>query len=112
MRLIENLKHAVNNECVNTKTYCEAFEIKRARFLWIKENQKILKKQSNYTQLKQRLNIHEDSDEILRSGGRMKNALVIPYETRAPIVISSEHHLASLIVSYCHLQIMHNEVKQ
>ena len=69
-------------------------------------------KQSNYTQLRQRVNIYEDSDEILRSGGRMKNALVIPYDTRAPIVISSEHHLANLIVSYCHLQIMNNGVKQ
>ena len=79
LRFIENLKHVVNNKCINTKTYCEAFEIKRARFLWIKENQKILKKQSNYTQLRQRLNIYEDSDEILRSGGRMKNALAMRF---------------------------------
>ena len=42
----------------------------------------------------------------------MKNAVIIPYQTRAPIMISKEHRLADLIVHYCHLRVKHNMVKQ
>ena len=110
LRFINKLRKvavADNNFCC----YCTAEEIDDAQMLWVKENQKLLKKCENYDQKVDQLNILADEKGVLRAHGRMKNAC-LPFEARAPIVLFKNHNLGRLIVEHCHLKVMHNRIKQ
>ena len=78
--------------------------------MWIKNNQKQLREESNFKELKCSLNLSEDDNGIIRSYGRIMNAN-LPYNTRAPIMLSRYHKLAELIVKDCHWNFKHNGEK-
>ncbi|KAJ8975721.1 hypothetical protein NQ317_004185 [Molorchus minor] len=52
------------------------------------------------------LNPFVDSDGILRVGGRLNNSQ-FPFEKKHPCILSSQSHLAQLIVRHAHLCLLH-----
>ena len=111
LRFIKNLKSSVKKENINLNKFVTVEEINEAKLLWIKANQHVMKKSKNYEHDRLNLNLVEDNEGIIRSHSRLKNAK-IPYDSKAPIMISKEHKLADLIVNYFHLKVLHNGVKQ
>ena len=120
MRFVNNLKlihrkkekiDSNENVDVTLSKYLTTDEMNAARKYWIKRNQIILKNSEKYDDLRASLNIMEDEDGILRSFGRLRNAKV-PYDTKAPIMISKDHGLAESLVRYCHLKVLHRGVTQ
>ena len=79
--------------------------------MWIRVNQKSLEKQKNYKDIALQLNCRADDENIIRTYGRMKNAMCVEENARAPIMISKEHRLSTLIVWYCHLKVLHRGVR-
>ena len=111
LRFVDNLKKNICEEELNLKAYITAYEMKKAETLWIEENQKHLLKYDNYLNLKVNLNLEEDSDGIIRSFSRLKNAK-IPFDTKAPVMLDRNQKLADLLVLYYHLKVLHRGVKQ
>ena len=56
---------------------------------------------TNYDNLKNSLNLKEDDEGIIRSRVKIKNANV-PYDTKEPTMLDSDHKLRELIIWHCH----------
>ena len=54
-----------------------------------------------------KLNPFIDKDGLLRVGGRLSNALNIPYESKHPVIIPSEHHITEILVRFIHEKLGH-----
>ena len=78
-------------------TYLVSDEINYAKLLWLKDNQICLKGNANYDELVKKLNLQEDDSGIVRSFSRLINA-DIPFDTKAPIMLSKDHKLAEMFV--------------
>ena len=114
-RVTAYVKRFINNvkgKSINMNKYLSAKEIKDAENLWVKANQRVLINDSNYEQLKLQLNCSNDPDGIVRTYGRMKNVTCINENARAPIMLSKDHHLSTLIVWYCHTKVLHRGTRQ
>ena len=55
-------------------SYSTAEEMRNARTMWVKENQKNVKNDIKFEQIKMQLNIIQDEEGLLMAYGRMKNA--------------------------------------
>ena len=53
------------------------------------------------------LNPFIGSDDILRVGGRLKNAPVLISREKHPVIIPGKHHIAMLIVTQFHVEVLH-----
>ena len=91
--------------------YCTAEEMRCAKMLLIKENQRLFKTDINYKELCTRLNIQEDDDGILRVQSRLKDSY-LPFAVKTPIVLKSDHILCQLFIFYHHKKVLHNGMKQ
>ena len=58
----------------------------------------------------QQLGLYKDENQHLKCGGRLAHA-ELNSETRHPILLPREHHLAKLIVEHCHKEVKHGGVK-
>ena len=105
------IKHKIApKETLITSKYLIATEINEASRLWILDNQNTIVG-DKYDNLKVNLNLQRDSDGLVRSYSRLKNAK-IPFDTKSPIFINREHKLADILVHYFHQKVMHRGVKQ
>ena len=53
------------------------------------------------------LNPFIESDDILRVGGRLKNAPVLISREKHPVIIPGKHHIATLIATQFHVEVQH-----
>ena len=76
-------------------------EISLAEKMWIRQIQVSLPKMKDYKKVKESLSLFEDSDKIIRCHGRIE-ASPLPYDTKFPTLLPSDHHITRLIVMQCH----------
>ena len=87
-------------------------ERKFAELLLIKNAQVSVKSHKNYPIWKKQLMLFEDDSGILRCRGRIENAANLPYSTKHPILLPSNHPLTTLYVHQAHARVLHNGVKE
>ena len=75
--------------------------------MWIRQIQVSLPKMRDYKKVKESLSLFEDSDKIIRCHGRIE-ASPLPYDTKFPTLLPSDHHITRLIVMQCHEDVIHN----
>ena len=110
LRYVSNLRRKRNNEALVKSKYLSAAEINDAKRAWIKDNQSNLVGEK-YNELKLNLNLQRGEDGLIRSYSRLRNASV-PFDAKTPIFIDKDHKLATMLVCYYHLRVMHRGVKQ
>ena len=76
--------------------------------IWLRAVQASISKLEKYEKLKNSLQLFED-DRLLRCRGRLDHAL-LPYESKFPVLLPSDHHLTKLIILRCHHEVLHNGV--
>ena len=86
-------------------------ELQEATIYWIKKCQLPLREEKAFQEWELQLGLYVDEEGLLRCQGRLSNA-DLPYSTRHPILLSSKHHVAELIVKQCHLTVKHGGVKE
>lgn len=89
----------------------EAGETARAEMLWIVESQTLLLRDKNFDNWKKQFGLFLDNDGIWRCRGRIANADV-PYSTKYPVMLHSDHHLTKLFVESAHQRVCHNGVRE
>lgn len=57
------------------------------------------------------LDLHLDSEDLIRCGGRLQNA-DLPHDTKFPIRITKDSYLAKLIVQSMHTVVMYGGVRE
>ena len=87
----------------------KAEEIKQAETAWVKAAQVSLRKQTNYEQLVDRLQILEE-EGLLRCKGRLKNS-DLDLEGRHPRILPKDQPLTALIIKACHEQVLHSSLR-
>ena len=87
-----------------------AGDLDMALTYWIKISQLCMLKTKNFDQWKSQFGLYLDDSGIWRCGGRLGNS-DIPEQTKHPILLSKDHHLALLIVQESHKKVMHGGVK-
>ena len=90
-----------------TKKHLLSNEISRANKSWIKRNQRKLRINPNYDNLKNSLNLKEDDEGIIRSRGRIKNV-----NSKEPTMLDRAHKLTELIIWHCHKIVKHEGLRE
>ena len=108
-RFINNIRNKIKKKELNKKNYLIAEELKEALILWVKDNQIVLFNSSKFESIKKNL-VLEKVNDVYRSMGRLLNSK-FGYDAKVPIMLSTEHKLAELIVFDVHENIKHNGVK-
>ena len=109
LRFVSNLKRSkMKKKLLDGEIRHE--EVDRARELWIKEVQKSVYNNKSSDQEKVSLSLFTNDKGILRCGGRLQNA-PIPNDARFPIFLPRCSQLTYLIINDCHLQVLHNSVR-
>ena len=111
LRFVRNLRKKKNNNTLNIHKYVTITELREAKHIWLIDNQRELRKEDKFDQLKNNLKLEEDGDDLLRSKKRLMNAN-LPYSTRAPIILCRNHRLSELIVLEKHTLVKHNGERQ
>ena len=110
LRFIGNLKKRVQRDDITVgPVTCE--ELDNAEMKWIKDIQNPMTQQANYRKVKDSLNLFEDKKNIIRCHGRIQES-PLPYETKFPILLPSDHYFTRLIVLRSHEQVLHNGVRE
>lgn len=58
------------------------------------------------------LTLFEDEEGILRCRGRLDKAANLPYSTKHPILLPSNHPLTDLYINQAHARVYHNGIKE
>ena len=77
---------------------------------WIAEEQLMIKKQSNYGNVRASLKLFDDKDGLLRLKGRFANSK-LRYEQQYPVPLRSDSHFTKLIIWDAHEVTMHHGVE-
>ena len=110
LRFVNNLKAKRDKKSLCMSKYAHASELKEAKLAWIKDNQRTIT-EKRLSDVKFNLNLQYDSEGVIRSYSRLKNAK-IPFDMKAPIYLNREHKLVDILVYYSHLKVLHRGVKQ
>ena len=82
----------------------------QAETLWIVESQYKLIENTKFELWKRQLDLFVDSKGIWRCSGRLINT-ELPYSTKHPVLLPSNHHFTILVIMNCHKRVLHNGVK-
>ena len=84
--------------------------MENAKKLWLRTVQNKLKEEKNIRSLQEQLGLFEDTDQVIRCKGRIKNAEV-NYETCFPAILPGESAITDLIIRKRHSDVFHYGVK-
>ena len=110
LRFVNNLKCRLSKR-EPTISELSLDEINSAEKLWIREVQAAVKEKSTFQQVEKSLNLFKDENGILRCRGRLDNA-PLPYDSRYPMLLPSNHEYTDLVIQLCHRAVMHNGVQE
>ena len=71
---------------------------------------KQIKEEKNIRSLQEQLGLFEDTDQVIRCKGRIKNA-ELNYETRFPAILPRKSAITDLIIRKAHSDVFHYGVK-
>ena len=97
-RFFNNLRKTLSKTKTLSKPFITVCEPKFAELFWIKEYHKQFTDEKLKT-LSEDLNLIKDENQLIRYEGRLKSA-PLPYNSKTPYLINSEHYLCELIVNY------------
>jgi len=110
LRFINNLKRSLAKQ-ENLKCELSVDEINAAEKLWIREVQAEIERRPVFQQIEKSLNLFKDEHGILRCQGRLDNA-PLPYDSKYPMILTSNHEFTHLVIQLCHRTVMHNGVQE
>ena len=111
VRFIRNLKRKLHGEKLLLNKYVTIEELRNSKNLWLRENQRHLISECDFDNLKKVLCLKKSENGLYRSMKCIINS-DLPYNTRAPIILSRKHRFTELIVWNCHMTVMHMGVRQ
>ena len=109
LRFLSNLKRSFDSKKIAQEDITQE-EYGYSQELWVKEVQKSFQESEKFGQLKVSLFLFSDDKDVLRCGGRLKNAS-IPYDTRFPIILPRDSFFTELVIWNCRQRVMHNGVR-
>jgi len=108
IRFVENLKRIIQKEELVLDNALTIKEYDNSLKLWIKDEQRNVKRQSNYSKLASSLKIMEK--DLLRLSGRFGNSNWC-YDEKYPIYLrDSESHFTKLVILDAHEKVLHNGI--
>ena len=112
MRVINNLRKRVMNQSdVITDDVLKVDEYETALSMWIKDEQLVIKRQSNFRNLRASLNLFEDKDGSLRLKGQFANSS-LKYGEQHPVLLRcKDSHFTRLVIWDAHESTMHHGVE-
>ncbi|CAB4045566.1 Hypothetical predicted protein, partial [Paramuricea clavata] len=111
-RFLNNLrKRTKNHGNLITENVLTADEYEQALHMWIKEEQSLIKGQSNFANVWASLNLFEDKDGFLRLKGRFANSN-LRYQDQHPMILrGNESYFTQLVIWDAHKASMHHGVE-
>ena len=103
-RVVKNREYNEFSEDISTE------EMENAEKLWLRTVQNKLKEEKNIRSLQEQLGLFEDTDQVIRCKGRIKNA-ELNYETRFLAILPGESAITGLIGRKAHSDFYHYGVK-
>ena len=100
LRFVDNPKKRVEKLDTTIGSFSSE-KMDNAEQKWIKDMQFPMSLQANYAKVKRSLNLFEDKENIIRCHGRIQES-PLPYDTKFPILLPSNHQLTELIVLRSH----------
>ena len=110
LRFVRNIQRSFEN-LPRTKVPLTAEEISSAEKSWIRQLEGSIPKMKDYKKTKESLSLFEDDENIIRCRGRIE-ASPLPYDTKFPILLPSDHHITRLIIMQSHEDVFHNGVRE
>ena len=113
LRFVNNLKARINHGKLQLETEenLTVKEIEIAERLWISEIQRELTADVKYFEkLEVELNLFRDVHNLIRCWGRLLHSS-LNRDTKCPILLPRDNHLAKLIALQAHERVSHNKVK-
>ena len=110
LRFVRNIQRSFEN-LATTKVPLTAEEISSAEKSWIRQLQVSIPKIKDYKRTKGSLSLFEDDENIIRCRGLIE-ASSLPYDTKFPILLPSDHHITRLIIMQSHEDVFHNGVRE
>ncbi|CAB4030027.1 integrase core domain, partial, partial [Paramuricea clavata] len=112
IRFLNNLrKRTKNHGNLITENVLTADEYEQALHMWIKEEQSLIKGQSNFANVCASLNLFEDKDGFLRLKGRFANSN-LRYQDQHPMILrGNESYFTQLVIWDAHKASMHHGVE-
>ena len=83
-------------------------ELQQAESHWLKDSQSLMSGKPVFKNCNSAFSV---TNKVWRCGGRLGNAN-LPFKTKHPVFLDSEHHLATLIVRDAHDRVQHNGVSE
>ena len=109
-RFVTNLKNKVASHQLLLEPFIPSAQVRASKIIWLKENQKKFDEKRPRILTKD-LNLIYNDDNLIRCEGRLKN-VPLPYETKTPYLINTEHCPATLIFEHFHESLFHISIKQ
>jgi hypothetical protein len=112
LRFIKNLRKRIKKqENLITNDMLTLAEFNEALELWIKDEQRLLKKQDNYGNIRSSLQLFESEDGLLRLKGRFANSS-LQYQEQFPIILrNKDSYFTRLVILDAHETTMHHGVE-
>ena len=107
-RFIKNCQSKVGERNLNILS---VKELQIAEELLILDNQQSFISCKSFDNTKLILNVKVDKNNIMRCHGRLENA-PLPFESKFPILLNSDHKLTELLVKETHYRNLHSGTKQ
>ncbi|XP_028397220.1 uncharacterized protein LOC114521030 [Dendronephthya gigantea] len=108
IRFVRNLQRRQRKStAAERKGSLTADEINIAEKMWIRQLQSTLPNMKDYKKVKESLSLFENEDKIIRCRGRI-DASPLPYGTKFPILLPSDHYITRLIIMQSHEDVIHN----
>ena len=112
LRFINNLQKRIKKQGnLITDETLSVVEFNEALQSWIKEEQRLMKQQDNYNNIRSSLQLFESDDGLLRLRGRFANSN-LQYQEQHPIILrNKDSHFTRLIILDEHEKTMHHGVE-
>ena len=114
IRFVNNLKGTLKNDNANVllENTLTTDEYKNALNLWIKTEQEILQRQTDFGKLKVSLKLFVDTLGLLRLKGRFENA-ALDYDEKHPLILRSLENsfFTKLIILDSHERVLHHGIE-
>ena len=107
LRFVKQMKQGSGH--ANVSRHVTPDELQQAETYWLKQAQASLERNPKFQSWHQQFNLFRDEFGVWRCGGRLSNAN-LPFNTKHPVLLDSQHHLTTLIVRDAHAKIQHNGV--
>ena len=113
IRFVNNLKGTLKNDNANVllENTLTIDEYNNALNLWIKTEQGILQRQTDFGKSKVLLKLYVDTLGLLRLKGRFKNA-ALDYDEKHPLILRSleNRFFTKLIILHSHERVLHHGI--